>query len=141
VVGFDKAPLDLLAIAGGISVLVGAIGRCFYLIGQLQARVDILLGFLFRRGEAEATQKGWGRFNSPFALTVDGLSAIMPFLDKFIPLYAELAARNATEPEMFLEFESRFGDFIVQKICIPNGVSTGACLVSIIKACRASANG
>jgi hypothetical protein len=127
---------EALTLGSGLVVILGAIGRCFYLIGQLQARVEILLSFLYRRGEAEAASKGWGTFNSPFAINAAGVDVVLPFLDKFIPLYAKLSAKGASEAQMFIEFEREFGDFIVQKICIPNGLTQGACLVSIIKACR-----
>jgi hypothetical protein len=60
----------------------------------------------------------------------------MPFLEKFLPLYKKLAAIGASEAEMFLVFEREFGDFIVQQICIPNGLTQGACLVAIIRTCK-----
>lgn len=103
---------------------------------ELRVKVDTLWDFLMRRAKAEAVQVGWGAMGSPIHLTTAGFEMIRPFLNKFLPVYAELVARNASEQEVWMTLENRFGDEIIEQICIPGKVSAGACMIAIIESCK-----
>lgn len=142
-VSTETVTLALACLALGAKLLHQAVSH-----GRLVERVDVLYDFIFRRGKVEATQKGWGTFNSPFEITVQGINAILPFLSEFLPFYAGLMAKRphldprrgplgaTAERELFFEFEKKFGDFILEKLCAPHQVSMGACIVSILKVCE-----
>jgi hypothetical protein len=49
---------------------------------------------------------------------------------------AKLGHQNITDTELALEIERRFGDQLVQKVCIPHGLFMGACLLIAISALK-----
>lgn len=72
--------------------------------------------------------------NSPILVTDEAkrwLGDLLPPLREF---YAKLGHRNITETELALEVERRFGDQLMQKVCIPHGLFTGARLLIAISA-------
>jgi hypothetical protein len=101
-------------------------------------RVITLWEFTYRRGAVELVQKGWGQANSPIRLKVDGFEKVRPFLEKFIPAYVRWMAEkpDITEAELAERFEHHFGDFIMEHLCLPQGLSEAACLTAIILACK-----
>jgi len=99
---------------------------------------DDMWAFQMRRAQSEMVKIGWGEAHSPVTITTAGLKAVEPFLDKFLPFYVTLLAKNPdiSEAEMTLAFEHEFGDYILQQICIPNGLVSGSCLLAITQACK-----
>ena len=74
--------------------------------------------------------------NSPILVTDEAkrwLGDLLPPLREF---YAKLGQRNITDTELALEIERRFGDQLVQKVCIPHGLFMGACLLIAISALK-----
>jgi hypothetical protein len=45
--------------------------------------------------------------------------------------------RNITDAELAMEIERRFGDRILNEVCIPHGLYMGACLLIAIQAASA----
>ena len=134
--------VGLLAIIGSIWAVAARFGRVIavlsYRFGQLETKVNTLWDFIVRRGKAAAVKKGWGEFSSPFRLNVQGLAVVQPFLDQFLPFYVDLLKREPplTERDMYIEFERKFGDFILEKLCLPYGLSEGECLSAVVAACQ-----
>lgn len=140
--------LSLLSLMFGSGVLVWVFRLVAKLsmmetnINNIRRDIDIIHSFLFNRAKTELVHAGMARINSPLRLTVNCAEAVMPFLGKFIPFYGKLLKKypdlkgDALDRMLFLEFEKEFGDFIVEKICIPMGVNQGACLLAIIKSCQ-----
>ena len=112
--------------------------RVSYHQGQLDTKVDTLWAFQMRRAQSEMVKIGWGEAHSPVHINATGLAAVAPFLDMFLPFYAGLLASdpNISEQDMFVAFEQKFGDYILQKICIPNGLTSGSCLLAIMDSCK-----
>ena len=142
---------DLLSIialftGGGVLVwvfrLVATIATLEAIIINNRRDIDIIMSFLFNRAKTELVHTGLAEMHSPIELKVNCIEAVMPFLGKFIPFYAQVLKKypdlngDALDKALFKEFEYAFGDFIVEKICIPMGVNQGACLLAIIKACQ-----
>jgi len=127
----------IMAIAAIVGLFVGMLS-IFMTVGQLKCQVSTLWEFHVRRGTVEAVKIGWGTVNSPFHISATGFEAALPFLTKFLPFYAGLIKKNPKMPEreLMLRFEAEFGDFIMEQICIPKGVSQGACLIAILAACE-----
>ncbi len=75
-------------------------------------------------------------YNSPFRVTDEAkrwMSDLLPPLREF---YANLGRRKITDAELALEIERRFGDQILQKVCIPHGLHMGAGLLIAIAALK-----
>ena len=130
--------VGIFSVIGTIWAITSAFARLSYRAGRLELKVDTLWDFIIRRGKVEAVKMEWGELHSPIRLNVRGLDVVKPFLDKFLPFYIQLLQRNPpmAEQEMYIEFEREFGDFIMEKMCIPLGVTAGACLIAIVAACR-----
>ncbi len=43
---------------------------------------------------------------------------------------------HITEKELFTEIESHFGDELMRRVCIPNNINLGACVIAAIALCR-----
>ena len=57
------------------------------------------------------------------------MSDLVPPIREF---YAKLGRSNITDAELALEIERRFGDQILEKVCIPHGLYMGAGLLIAI---------
>ena len=68
-------------------------------------------------------------------------------LVRFEPLKADLQALyreigNALPADAFpLEIERRFGERILQEVCIPLGLNLGACLIAAVAIAKGETNG
>ena len=133
-----------VALVGIISIALGLITSILVFgikLGALQLKVETMWEFLTRRAYAEFINKGLGAMSSPIEITPKGLIMIMPFIEKFLPFWSSLLAKNPsiTDGELFLEIERQFGDFLVEQICIPHQLSAGACVIAVIMGCRKKA--
>lgn len=140
--------LSLLALLTGSGVmvwlfrLVETIATLKSDIGSNRRDINIIMSFLFNRAKTELVQTGLATLNSPIELKVNCFEAVMPFLGKFIPFYLNVVKKypnlegDALDKQLFIDFEAAFGDYIVEKICIPMHLNQGACLLAIIKACQ-----
>jgi|SRR6266566_259653 len=144
--------LSILALLTGSGVIVWLF-RLVAKIASLESDIlsnrrdiNIIMSFLFNRAKTELVQTGLARMNSPIELKANCVEAVMPFLSKFIPFYVQVLKKypnlqgDALDKQLFIEFEHAFGDFIVEKICIPMHVNQGACLLAIIKSCQQMAH-
>lgn len=66
------------------------------------------------------------------------VAAILPFIDQFIPFYAQTKRENPgiTDEEFFWKLEKTFGDTIIEKICAPNKLDQLGCLIAIMEVCK-----
>ena len=146
---------DMLSV---LSLLVGsgAIIWLFRLVAilatitanEVSSRRDIntIMSFLFNRAKTELVTSGLADMHSPIVINVSCFEGVMPFLGKFIPFYLKIVKKYPDlhgyklDKILFIEFENEFGDFIVEKICIPMHVNQGACLLAVIKACQQMQN-
>ena len=129
---------DAIALGTLFLLLISGFANVSYRLGNLTLKVDTIWGFLIRRAHVDLLKIGWGEAHSPVTINARGLAAVEPFLDKFLPFYIQLISKNPkiSNQEMFQQFEIEFGDFIMEKICIPNKISEGACILAIMQACR-----
>ena len=118
--------------------LLAKVDRLTEDVAALMADTKTMWQFMVRRGQVEAMRKGWGEYSSPFQINGVAFEVVLPFLTTFLPWYATtLAARpDISDGELSAKLEAKFGEFIVEKICIPQGVTEGACMVAIIEVCR-----
>lgn len=74
----------------------------------------------------------------PFHLGDVAVAAILPFIDEFIPFYAQTmkAKPGITDQEFFWLLEEKFGETVIEKICAPQQLSQLGCLVAILEVCK-----
>jgi hypothetical protein len=121
---------------GGFAALVGWLAYMHMQIDGIKVSLaetkvqnQTLWDFQLRRGAVEAVGAGMATKNSP--LVVKETAALLaeelgPDLRRF---YANLGRPNMTNAELAFQIERFFGSVIADKVCIPNGVSYGACLL------------
>lgn len=139
--GATEGKVDALfsaVIPGGLLVL-SWLAFLSYTFGKQSERLQTLWEFHVRRGKGELAEKGLGTVTSPIHLTAPMFEAILPFLREFLPFYAGMVVKKYSESRMAEEFERKFGDLIMERVCIPNKLTQGACLVAIIAACQEEA--
>lgn len=123
-----------------VTVCVGLASR----LTRMEERVNTLSDFFVRRAKVELVKLGWGTQQSPVKITTASFEKMQPLLTELLPFYAVLITKNPkltdgskeSERTLMEAFESRFGDFIVERVCIPYGMSQGACLIAAMQACQ-----
>lgn len=101
---------------------------------ELKQNVITLSDFIFRRGIAEAVINGSAKMNSPVVVTEEAKSLfadLKPDLKKLAQANA-----NASDSELGFLIERKWGDFILKKICIPRGMTQGACLLIAVSVAK-----
>ena len=133
--------MTLVEAASIASLVVSCISilSVFYLasvkIAKMEVKVDTLWDFMMRRARVEAVTKGFATLNSPIVVAPEAIKwadHILPPIKEFY--LNELASKNPTENELAMEIERRFGNKIMEEMCIPRGLQMGSCLLIVIQA-------
>ena len=95
---------------------------------SIEVKVDTMWDFQMRRALSESIHKGIATINSPLTVTPEAKAWMHGLAEQLRDFYAKLGHRM-TDRELALEIERRFGDEILHKVCIPNGLYEGACLI------------
>ncbi len=98
-------------------------------IAELTLKTNVMWDFQMRRAMSEATSKGLATMNSPLTLTADGRKA----KENMEPIAKDLQSwwdvnYFKDDMEASLDLERNFGDKLLAMVCIPCGLSHGACL-------------
>lgn len=97
-------------------------------IGELEIKVNTMWEFQLRRALSEVVEKRMGTINSPLKLEEDvtkSLAPLKPELEKFW----KTEGQKLSDAEALLKIENKFGDQLLRLICIPQGLTHGACLI------------
>ena len=97
-------------------------------IGVLKLKVDTMWAFQMRRAMSEAVDDGVGSLNSPLVFSDDARERLNPIKQDLIAFYAKLPPK-LTDGEILLKIEHEFGDRLLIMVCVPCGLSHGACLL------------
>lgn len=71
-------------------------------------------------------------FNTSIKLNSESRSW-MAFLKNDLQALYKSVGHNLSDIDLALEIERNFGDLIVKKVCIPNGLLAGACLLIAVE--------
>lgn len=113
--------MSLLSL-GGIIYFAG------FKLATLEVKVNTMWDFQLRRAYSESIQKGVATINSPLTVTPEAKEWMNELAVKLRDFYSKLG-RHLTERDLAIEIERRFGEEILHKVCIPNGLYEGACLI------------
>jgi hypothetical protein len=102
----------------------------------LEVKVEKIWSFLMRRAVSEALVQGVATRNSAIRLTDGAKRRMSDLIPPNKGFYGKLGHRNITDAELALEIERRFGDRILNEVCIPHGLYMGACLLIAIQAVK-----
>ena len=77
--------------------------------------------------------------NSPIRFTEDAIARLDPIRDELIELYQKDPDRD-DDAKMLLDIEQKFGDVLLNIVCIPCGLSHGACLILAMSVAKQTDN-
>lgn len=121
-----------------IGALISILGVLYvggWRLGQLQLKVDTMWLFQVNRMQSEAVMAGVAKKNSPIVVTDEAKRWMAPLIAPIKDFYRKIG-RNMSDPELMLEIERRFGEQILNEVCIPHGLAHGACLLIAVQAVR-----
>lgn len=104
-------------------------------ISALTVKVDTMWGFQLRRMQGEAVNAGFATVNSPITPTDNAKRLVAPLMGPVREFYVKIG-RRMSDADLMLEIERRFGDDILRKVVIPNGMPTGAALFTILESLK-----
>jgi len=102
----------------------------------LDVKVETIWSFLMKRALSEAIVQGVATHNSPVRVTDEAKRWMSDLIPPIRDFYAKSGRRNITDAELAMEIERRFGDRILNEVCIPHGLYMGACLLIAIQAIK-----
>lgn len=126
--------LELTSTTAALFASIISILSAFYFVGlklgKLETKVETLWSFMMRRAQAETVFKGYADKMSPLTVKPEALKLMEPLAPKLRAFYNKLKAAKTipTDRELFLMIEERFGEEILDQVCIPNGLMFGACM-------------
>jgi hypothetical protein len=117
--------------------MLGFVIRTSIRLGALELKVDTMWGFQMRRSMSEVITSGQGILNSPLVIKSDALEHLKPLKSDLQKLYQEQHS-TIGDASMLLKIEEKFGDIILDLVCLPCGVSYGACLIIALAVAKGS---
>jgi len=124
----DQVQISIGMSAGTIIAFLFFIVRSSARFAKLELKVDTMWGFQMRRAMSEVVDKGIGTMNSPLIFNDDARKRLEPLKDDLISFYQKLPPATP-DGEVLLAIEKDFGDDLLDRVCIPCGLSHGACLL------------
>lgn len=94
----------------------------------VELKVDTMWDFQMRRGYAEGRMSDIITRNSPLRVRQDLWDALAPLHEALKAFYCD-GGSHMNERDQFVELESRFGERLVDAVCIPLKISQGQCLL------------
>ncbi len=95
-----------------------------------------LWDFQLRRGALEAIGNGVATKNSPLKVREEFLVVNEELGKPLREFYSKIGRPAMTNAELAFQIERHFGSEIVDKVCVPHGLSYGACLIIAIAVAR-----
>lgn len=105
---------------------------------KIEVKVDTIWDFLMRRAIAAGLENNVLSMNSPVVATAKGEAMLEPVKEDLLKFYQEVGAKLNVR-DLFMELERKFGDRFMKDVCIPHGISQGACLLAAIDIMRKTA--
>jgi hypothetical protein len=127
----------LVSTAAALLGLVALVVRASMRLARVEVKVDTMWAFQMRRAMSEAVTSGIGSLNSPIKFREEAVAALEPIRSDLVDFWARLPPR-VRDAEAALLIEGRFGDEILQRICIPFKLSHGACLLLALAVAKQS---
>jgi hypothetical protein len=124
-----------LSIAMSLVTLLGVFGVQAGRLAKMELKIDTVWDFQIRRAQSEALMQGVATKNSPVTVTDEAKQWMKPLLMPIREFYSKLG-RHLSDRELVIEIERQFGDRILNEICIPHGLSAGACLLIALQAAK-----
>lgn len=107
---------------------IAALLKLVWRVAKLELKVDTMWSFQMKRAVSETISSGVATMNSPLCFTDTAMAYLDPIKDDLVKMWKKRDNKHS-DADMLLEIERRFGDELLTSVCIPRGVSHGACLL------------
>lgn len=94
----------------------------------MEVKINTMWDFQLRRGEAEAIARGVALRQSPLAISPEARTWIASLAQDLQRLYHTFDP-SISDNALALAIEEHYGDALVETVCIPHGLTAGACLI------------
>ncbi len=136
-INFDTGTLSLGMSIASWMLLLMFIVKVSMRFGALELKVDTMWGFQMRRSMSEVITSGVGKTNSPLVFTDLAIHALDPIRERLVDWYKGTKSK-ISDADLLLGIEQNFGDDIVKMVCVPCGISYGACLIIALAVAKGS---
>lgn len=123
--------VDTISITLSIGSLLGMLWAVFSAsrrLGELELKVDTMWAFQMRRAMSETVSTGLGSMNSPLIFSDFARHSLDPIEAELKELWRQ-TLQFMDDAEALLEIERVYGDRLLTLVCVPCGLSHGACLL------------
>jgi hypothetical protein len=128
-------PTVLTAIGMGAAVVISLI-RLATRVSLVEFKVQTMWNFQMRRGFSEVVATGVGTLESPLRFNDDIERALDPIRDRLLEYARGHFTEQTSDSEALLMLEDEFGDELLRFVCVPKGLSHGACLLLALTVAR-----
>lgn len=135
----DNTTVSLCLSIGSWVFLLAWIVKASMRFGALELKVDTMWGFQMRRSMSEVVTSGSGTFKSPIVITPEARAHLDPLKDELIGWYKNYEGRDS-DASVLLGLEQYFGDRLFDLVCVPCGLSYGACLIIALAVAKQDGN-
>jgi hypothetical protein len=108
--------------------LIGLVIKRSMRLGALEVKVETMWAFQMRRAVSETVASGMGTLNSPLKFSDLATASLEPIKQNLLDFWKTMPP-GISDAEALLLIEARFGDDLLQYVCIPCKLSHGACLL------------
>ena len=121
---------QLVTIFGACMAFLFTIVKVSMRVAALELKVDTMWGFQMRRSMSEVATTGIGKMNSPLQFSDEAVERLEPIRDELVSWYKTRPPHERRgDASLLIGIEQEFGDRLLNMICIPCGLSYGACLL------------
>jgi hypothetical protein len=103
-------------------------------LAELNVKVTTMWDFQMRRAMSEVVNSGVGKMNSPITFKPEVIKQLDPIKPQLI-IFGE-KVKDLNDIEATLRIEKEFGKQLVDLVCIPFGLTHGACLIAALMVAR-----
>lgn len=132
---------EIMAVTSLIGTAI-ALLSIFYVITvkftRIETKVDTMWAFQMRRAFSEVVDTGIGTLNSPLQFKPEVMHMLDPIKDELVAFQMASTLQGRTDSETLLEIERVFGNRLLTSVCVPAGLSHGACLLLALAVAKGS---
>ncbi len=122
--------MNMEQLATSLGVLIPFLSYCVRLsfkFGALDLKVTTMWEFQMRKAASEVVKTNIGTMNSPLTINPDAMAYLAP-IKAALQNKWKTSWKNKAVGQVLFEIEAQFGGEILHLMCIPCGLTNGACL-------------
>jgi hypothetical protein len=124
--------LSVFTVIGCVLSIVVMYSHTMSRIAKLEVKIDTIWDFIMRRALVEGLDKGVLARNSPTKITSEARQWFSNNLINELKTFYQAYGKYLDRRDLFVEIEQRFGDPIMNEICVPHNLVRGSCILAAV---------